>query len=466
MSTGRKMKKVFFWNPQAITLKAFCTGVGVVVLSFLMIPLSEENPVGIIIRDVLMILVAGLFYPLSCMKDEGNWEEFGLTTKRWYLFLLGNLLLSLMLVAVFMKKSPLPSDFRFVAHWKEILYILLAGVFECIVFYSFIRTAFSRSFGPVVGVVVTAIFYSLHHAGFQPEFGKLFFVGLLYAVFVAMTNNILVIFPFFWGVGAAWDVLVQSEAVSSIAYPLQRSLFLVSGMILIVTIIRSSTRENRIPEGGAILDKEGLTAEEYGQRMYLHLATEYQRFARDAAFSLSLPAKARILELGPGPGWAGLELLKLKNDMTLIAIEASPDMIRAAQKNAKKEGLQKRTEYLQGFAEDLSRFAAASFDAVISRDSLHHWDDPSSVFMNIDRVLKPTGRVFIVDSKRNLTLVEQMVVRLACMHLGPSMAQAWRNSIRASWTSRELRTLFRESDLSQWTVSSHFLDLVIERKVD
>lgn len=45
-----------------------------------------------------------------------------------------------------------------------------------------------------------------------PEFTKLFFVGIMYVTVFYFTHNIFSIFPFFWGVGAVWDVLVNSEA--------------------------------------------------------------------------------------------------------------------------------------------------------------------------------------------------------------------------------------------------------------
>lgn len=47
--------------------------------------------------------------------------------------------------------------------------------------------------------------------GFQPEFPKLFFVGLMYSSVFRLTRNFLIVYPFFWGVGATWDVLVQFE---------------------------------------------------------------------------------------------------------------------------------------------------------------------------------------------------------------------------------------------------------------
>ncbi|MEW6406140.1 MAG: hypothetical protein AB1649_30515, partial [Chloroflexota bacterium] len=59
------------------------------------------------------------------------------------------------------------------------------------------------------GIVLAAGFYSFHHAGFQPEFVKLFFVGLMYMSVFRTTRSLLILYPLFWGVGACWDVLVQ-----------------------------------------------------------------------------------------------------------------------------------------------------------------------------------------------------------------------------------------------------------------
>lgn len=46
--------------------------------------------------------------------------------------------------------------------------------------YGFLRDQFERAFGMIPAVILTAIFYSFHHDGFQPEFLKLFWVGIIY----------------------------------------------------------------------------------------------------------------------------------------------------------------------------------------------------------------------------------------------------------------------------------------------
>jgi membrane protease YdiL (CAAX protease family) len=112
---------------------------------------------------------------------------------------------------------------------------MLALCFELVFFYAFLRTLFERAFGVVPAVILSALFYAFHHMGFQPEYGKLIFVGLLYAIPYRIGNSALLIFPFFLGVGGIYDVLIQSQKVSTILYPEIRTLYL--GVLILVTVV-------------------------------------------------------------------------------------------------------------------------------------------------------------------------------------------------------------------------------------
>jgi hypothetical protein len=247
---GRNMRltvlsKLFRWEPSREVLVSTMAGFVILGLSALMIPTRDVPWVSILIRDIGMIFLIGIFFPLVYMQSSGrSFNEFGLTLRRWYIVFPINFILGVLLLLLFLSENPdaqLHLDGKSLA---SISFIMLAGVFEVVFFYSFQRTLFERAFGIIPGIIVAALFYSFHHLGFQPEFGKLFFVGLMYATTFRMGNSAFMIYPFFWGVGGCYDVLVQSQKVLPISYPELRSLYLGFLIVaLLAWIIRSGRRK-------------------------------------------------------------------------------------------------------------------------------------------------------------------------------------------------------------------------------
>jgi len=71
------------------------------------------------------------------------------------------------------------------------------------------------------------------------------------------------------------------------------------------------------------------------------------------------------LEVGPGPGYLGLEWLKRTDGTTLKGLDLSADMLRVAERNAAEYGMSDRVEYVHGGG-DLLPFENGTFDAVFS----------------------------------------------------------------------------------------------------
>lgn len=228
MNIKNVLSSLFRWQPSRETLVPAISGLVVLALSAAMIPVHKVPWAGIILRDIGMIFAAGIAFPLYyILRSGGNFAEFGLTLKKWYIVFPVNFLLGMLLFFFFVSENP-TVGFQFnLLVLVKVIYILLAGIFEVIFFYSFQRTLFERSFGIIPGIILASLFYSLHHIGFQPEFGKLFFVGLMYASVFRLGNSVFLIYPFFWVVGAAYDVLIQSQEVLPILYSGIRSLYLI-----------------------------------------------------------------------------------------------------------------------------------------------------------------------------------------------------------------------------------------------
>jgi membrane protease YdiL (CAAX protease family) len=223
----KTISKFFRWQPSSETLVAVIAGIVMIGLS-ISIGVTKNIPwLSTIIRDIGQIFL-GILFPLLYIRKLGNgFAAFGFSFKNWYVFLPINLVLGILLLMLFLSDVPPPDGFRLDTQvlWAG-AFIMLAVIFELVFFYGFLRTLFERAFGIIPGVILCAVFYSLHHAGFQPEFGKLFVVGLIFAVIYRIGNSILLLYPFFAGIGATYDVLIQSKVVAPVLYPEIRTLYL------------------------------------------------------------------------------------------------------------------------------------------------------------------------------------------------------------------------------------------------
>lgn len=99
-----------------------------------------------------------------------------------------------------------------------------------------------------------------------------------------------------------------------------------------------------------------------------------------------------LLDLGCGSG----ELMKLVLDEDpqrhITGLDISEEMLRIAQ-----EKLHDRITLVKGNAQQLP-FVDATFDMVYCNDSFHHYPDPKLAVQELQRVLKPQGRVIIGES--------------------------------------------------------------------
>lgn len=154
--------------------------------------------------------------------------------------------------------------------------------------------------------------------------------------------------------------------------------------------------------------------------------------------------QGQALEVGPGPGYLGLEWLRTTSETMLTGIEISPNMLKMAEENAVTYGLLNRAQYVLGNAMQMP-FADETFDDVFSNGSLHEWEMPERVFGEIKRVLKKGGRFYISDLKRN---VNKWVV--ACMKLmtkPKAMRLGLQSSINAAYTKAELVRILDEAGI-------------------
>ncbi len=164
------------------------------------------------------------------------------------------------------------------------------------------------------------------------------------------------------------------------------------------------------------------------------------------------------LEIGHGPGYLGLEWLKQTTDTRLVGLDISPDMQALARRNAQAYGLAERTEYHLGSCDQLP-FDDNAFDSVFTSGSLHEWANPCGAFNEIWRVLKPGGRYFISDLRRDMPGWMHAILWLSVRPT--AMRPGLGTSIGAAYVPAELAALLAKTCLKDGEVTENMIGLDI-----
>lgn len=109
--------------------------------------------------------------------------------------------------------------------------------------------------------------------------------------------------------------------------------------------------------------------------------------------------RGTLLDLGTGPGYLPIEIVKRSPSIRCDGIDLSRRLVKMARGNARKAGVANRLNFEVGNAANL-RFEDESYDMVISTGMLHMLRDPVGVLEECYRVLKSGGEAWIYDPAR------------------------------------------------------------------
>jgi ubiquinone/menaquinone biosynthesis C-methylase UbiE len=126
-----------------------------------------------------------------------------------------------------------------------------------------------------------------------------------------------------------------------------------------------------------------------------------------------------ILDLGCGGGKTINRLAELVPNGKVYGIDHSPDMVAYAQKLNKTYIEQGKVEIAEGQA-DQTGFPSGTFDLVTAVETYYFWPNLPDAFKEILRVLKPTGRLLMINEMikdghydvEKASLIEKVHVRL------------------------------------------------------
>lgn len=122
---------------------------------------------------------------------------------------------------------------------------------------------------------------------------------------------------------------------------------------------------------------------------------------------------SKILDLGCGPGFYTEKLLNEFSKSKIVALDSDKYLIEFAKKML-EEKYKKRIDFITQDIEK-NNIPNDTFDYVISRLVFQHLDNPLNVAKEIYRILKPGGKVIIIDIDNDLwgtTYPESKLVKI------------------------------------------------------
>jgi ubiquinone/menaquinone biosynthesis C-methylase UbiE len=164
-----------------------------------------------------------------------------------------------------------------------------------------------------------------------------------------------------------------------------------------------------------------------------------QLIAVDVTEKLSLTSSSKVLEVACGAGQLAYELWKVVS-CSITATDGSPELIEAATERYKETSIHFTTENLH------SHTGNGEYDALICKDSFHHFFDSSKAIAEMLSLLKPGGKIYIFDLCRNAR-IEEVEYRLSSIKASHEQMRFLR-SLNASLTVQEFKEASGSSEVS------------------
>lgn len=152
---------------------------------------------------------------------------------------------------------------------------------------------------------------------------------------------------------------------------------------------RKDARENRDPKGQRDVDRyiEMLESKEREKELRIDVVLA----------KLELPRTATVGDLGCGPGLFTMAFAAACPEGLVYASDIEPAQIDRVRTKVEQRGLRNVVPVLAG-AQD-PHFPLASLDLVFIADTYHHLEDRIAYFKRLKDVLKPEGRLVVLDYK-------------------------------------------------------------------
>ena len=155
----------------------------------------------------------------------------------------------------------------------------------------------------------------------------------------------------------------------------------------------------------------------------------------------------RVLDIGCGPGDVVIRVARSVPDASITAIDGSAPMIALARTAVTAAGLERRVTLVQARVPG-APVGEHAFDAVLSKDLLHHLPDPSVLWGEIARLGRAGAAVSVMDLVRPSTPADaRRIVEDVSADEDPILKEDFYNSLCAAFTVDDVRRQLSDAGL-------------------
>jgi ubiquinone/menaquinone biosynthesis C-methylase UbiE len=213
-------------------------------------------------------------------------------------------------------------------------------------------------------------------------------------------------------------------------------------------------RRRRGAIGGEMIERAGMVPL-VGPRLSAALSDRlmdgiYRAVAEDV---VSQVRSGELLELASGSGRLAVELAHRARDLQITAMAPSADGVQLAEHRLSSAGLGRQVKVVHGTPTDIP-FPDGSFDHVVCFRGFRKADAPERVLGEVYRVLRPGGKAWIYDFRRE---TPEEAWDLAREKLSLVMQQLFDSGIIASW-----RGAYNEAQIELYAAGSPFKEVTLE----
>jgi ubiquinone/menaquinone biosynthesis C-methylase UbiE len=160
----------------------------------------------------------------------------------------------------------------------------------------------------------------------------------------------------------------------------------------------------------------------------------------------AFPGLRRIVDLGCGPGDIAVRLATALPPAHITAVDGSAAMLALARRAVEAADVGRQITLVQGRLPGV--LLAAPFDAVLSKDMLHHLPDPQVLWSEVCRLGGPGAAVCVADLLRPDSPEEaRAIVERVSGGEDPILKEDFYNSLCAAFTVEEVRVQLEAADL-------------------